>query len=145
MSHANVELARRVLDAFNRTLSDDADEDFFAMLSDDVEWIPITALLDGTTHHGREAVREWVHDLKRDWETYVLTWDDIRAVDDSRVLAFGSWHARGRRSGIELDFQQATWLVRFRNGALAGVQTFTDRDEALAAAGSGPVSFPDQA
>jgi ketosteroid isomerase-like protein len=146
MSQEILELARQVLDAFNRTLSDEADDDFFAMLSDDVEWMPITTLLDGATHHGRDAVRQWVDDLRRDWETYELTWDDIRAVDDSRVLAFGSWHARGRRSGIELDFQQAGWLVRFQNGMLTSVQTFTDRDRALAAAAaSGSVSFPDQA
>ena len=145
MSQENVELAWRALDAFNRTMSDEADDDFFAMLSDDVEWMPITTLLDGATHRGRDAVREWVHDLRRDWETYELTWDEVRALDDSRVLAFGGWHARGRRSGIELDLQQAAWLLHFRAGVATRVQTFTDLDAALSAAASGSVSFPDQA
>jgi ketosteroid isomerase-like protein len=50
-------------------------------------------------------------------------------------LALGTWHARGRRSGVELHLQQAAWLLHFRNRKLTRLQTFTDPNKALEAAG----------
>lgn len=133
MSQENVEIAWRAVDAFNRTLTG-ASEDFFELLTEDVEWAPITTLMDGVSYRGRGAVREWVDDLHRDWASYELRWEEVRALDDDRALAFGSWHARGRRSGVELELQQAAWLLQFRNRTVSSVQTFTDRNEALKAA-----------
>jgi len=134
MSQENVDTARRGVDEFNRAFTD-ASDDFFELLHDDVEWAPITTVLDGTTYRGRAAVRKWVEDLRRDWETYELLWDEVRDLDDDRVLALGSWHSVGRRSGVELHLQQAAWLVHVRNGKISGVQTFSDRNDAFEAAG----------
>jgi ketosteroid isomerase-like protein len=134
MSHENVETARRMADAFNRTVTQ-ADDDFFGFLHDEVEWAGITALLDGRTYHGPDEVRNWVTDLKRDWETYEIVWDDVRDLDGDRVLAIGSWHARGRRSGVDLHLQQAAWIVHVRGRKLIRLQTFTDRSAALEALG----------
>jgi ketosteroid isomerase-like protein len=134
VSQENVESAWRAVDSFNGALSG-ASEDFFELVSEDVEWAPITTLLDGVSYRGRPAVRKWVEDVRRDWEFYELKWEEVHVVDDDRVLALGGWHARGRRSGVELRFDQAAWLLHFRNGVLTSVQTFTDRNEALDAAG----------
>jgi ketosteroid isomerase-like protein len=134
MSLENVEIAWRAVEAFNRTFAAGTD-DFFELLDDDVEWVSITALLDGTAYRGRDAVRKWIDDLRRDWETYEVAWEEVRDLDDDRVLAIGSWNAVGRRSGVELHLQQAAWLVHFRNGKLIRLQTFSDRSDALEAVG----------
>ena len=54
MSQENVESARRPFEAFNRTFTEGTD-DLYALLDPDVEWIPITAILEGTTYHGHEG------------------------------------------------------------------------------------------
>jgi len=74
-------------------------------------------------------------ELKRDWEIYKLALEEFRDLDDDRGLAIGSWHARGRRSGVELRLQEAAWLAQYRNGKLSRMQTFIDRDTALEAVG----------
>jgi ketosteroid isomerase-like protein len=134
MSRENVEAFRRGFAVFNRTFTG-ATNEYFELLDEEVEWVPITAFLDGATYRGKDGVRKWMDDLRRDWEIYELTWEEVRDLDDDRVLAIGSWHARGRRSGVELHLQQATWLVHYRNRKIIRLQTFTDRSEALEAVG----------
>ena len=56
-------------------------------------------------------------------------------MGDDRVLALGSWRAQGRAGGVLLDFPQAAWLGQYRKGRLVRMETFTDRNEALEAAG----------
>jgi ketosteroid isomerase-like protein len=51
-----------------------------------------------------------------------------------RVLVFGHWRARGRTSGGESE-QPGTWLYEIKEGKVVRLQTFTNRDEALAAVG----------
>ncbi len=130
----NVELAQRSFAAFNRTVAEGAD-DYYDLLDAEVEWIPITALLDGRSYRGPEAVRRWVGDLKRDWELYEIRWKQVRDLGDGRVLVFGFWHTRGRRGGVQLSFEQAAWLIDLRCGKLIRSETFTDRSKALEAAG----------
>jgi ketosteroid isomerase-like protein len=134
MSQEDVEAARRATEAFNRTLADGGD-DYYDFLDAEIEWAPITVFLDGATYRGLDQVRKWVDDLRRDWETYEVTWDEIRDLGAGRVLAFGSWHARGRRSGLETGFQHAAWLIQLRDGKQLRMQTFIDRKKALEAAG----------
>jgi ketosteroid isomerase-like protein len=80
MSPDNVELAWRAVDAFNRALAGESEE-FFDLVSDDVEWAPITTLLDGVSYRGLAAVRDWVADLRRDWDFYELEWEEVRYRD----------------------------------------------------------------
>ena len=135
----NVELAQRSFAAFNRTFAEGAD-DYYDLLDAEVEWIPITALLDGRSYRGPEAVRRWVGDLKRDWELYEIRWKQVRDLGDGRVLVFGFWHTRGRR--VVCVFLRCA--AQLRAGRLAdrpsvreidSSETFTDRSKALEAAG----------
>jgi ketosteroid isomerase-like protein len=134
MSKENVELARRDFEAFNRAFNEGA-PDFFEMLDPDVEWVPIMAILEGTTYQGREGVRQWIEDVKRDWTAFEPNPEDFRDLGDDRVLVFGSWHARGRGGDVLLDIPQAAWLLQYRKGRLVRLQTFTERKKALEAAG----------
>jgi ketosteroid isomerase-like protein len=134
MSQENVEIARRIFEAFHRTFTEGTD-DLYALLDPDVEWIPIMALLEGTTYHGHEGAWQWIEDVKRDWATFEARPEDFRDLGDDRVLALGSWRARGRGGDVLLDFPQAGWLGQYRKGKLVRMQTFTERKKALEAAG----------
>jgi len=143
MSEENVELARRTFEAFNRTYTEGTD-DLYALLDPDVEWIPATAILEGRSYHGHEGVRRWIEDMKGDWEAFEPRPEDFRDLGDDRVLAMGSWHARGRGGNVPLDFPQAAWLARYRDGRLVRMQTFTERKKALEAAGLSSSSFDEK-
>jgi hypothetical protein len=61
--------------------------------------------------------------------------EEFRDLGHDRVLALGSWRARGRGGEALLDIPQAAWLIQLRNGKVARLQTFTERRKALEAAG----------
>jgi ketosteroid isomerase-like protein len=129
-----VKLARRGFEAFNLTYADGT-PDLYELLDPDVEWVPMTALLDGTRYHGHDGVRQWIEVMKRDWTSYETRPEHFRDLGGDRVLALGSWRARGRGGDVLLDIPQAAWLLQYRKGMLARVQTFTERKRALEAAG----------
>jgi ketosteroid isomerase-like protein len=128
MSQQNVEIPRRLIDAYTRG---DIPA-FLELLDPDVEWIPIMATLEGRVYRGREDVRRWLEELARDWEYFEPCYEEYRDLGD-RVLILGRWRARGRASGVELENQPATWLYEIKAGKVVRMRTFTDRGEALKA------------
>jgi ketosteroid isomerase-like protein len=134
MSQENVEIVPRAFAAFNRTFTEGTLE-FYEFIDPEVEWIPITALLEGTRYQGHDGVRQWIEDMKRDWEVFETHPKEFRDLGDDRVLVLGTWRAQGRGSAVELDFPRAAWVVRFRDGKIIRLQTFTDRELAFEAAG----------
>jgi ketosteroid isomerase-like protein len=130
MSQENVEIARSVHDAFNR-------RDIVALLGlldPEVEWIPMLATLEGNVYRGHAGVRRWLQDLDVDWEYFETSPGEFRDMGD-RVLVLGSWHARGRASGVQLEDQPGSWLIHFKGGKVMRQQTYTDRAEAFEAVG----------
>jgi ketosteroid isomerase-like protein len=130
MSQENVETARGLFDAFNR-------RDIAALvepLDADVEWVPIMAALEGRVYRGHDGVKQWIDDLDEHWELFEVEAQEFRDLGD-RVLALGCWRARGRVSGIGLDNEPGTWLLHFNSRQVVRLQTYTDRAEALEAAG----------
>jgi ketosteroid isomerase-like protein len=134
MSEQHVELARRVLEAFNRTFADGS-PDLYELLDREVDWAPMSALLDGTSYHGHDGVRQWVEEMKRDWTSFETRPERFVDLDDERVLTLGRWRARGRSGDELLDFRQASWLLQFKGRRVVRLRTFTDRRKALEAAG----------
>jgi ketosteroid isomerase-like protein len=130
----SVEIARRCFAAFNRSFADGAD-DYYELLDPDVEWIPLTALLDGRAYRGPEGVRRWLEDVRQDWAVFEIGWNEVRDLGGGRVLAFGVWECQGRCAGVRVSFDQAAWLIDLRAGRMSRLETFVDRGEAIEAAG----------
>lgn len=126
--------ARRMHEAFNRTFTEGTAE-LFEVLDPEAEWIPITAVLEGTNYQGEAEIRRWMEEMKRQWEFYETRPEEFLDLGDDRVLVLGTWRARGRGSGVELDSQPAAWLIRIEAGKVIRMQTFTDRLKAFEAAG----------
>jgi hypothetical protein len=70
-----------------------------------------------------------------EWAELEARPEEIRDLGDDRVLALGSWRARGRRADVVLEIPQAARLGQYRKGKLVLLRTFPDRKDALEAAG----------
>jgi uncharacterized protein len=130
MSEENVEIVRRGFTAFTR--GDYAL--FLELLDPEVEWIPLMATLESRVYRGHDGVRQWLEGLADAWQFFEVHAEDYCDLGD-RVLVLGHWRARGRASGVELETQAGTWLFDVKDGKTVRLQTYTDRAEALEAAG----------
>jgi ketosteroid isomerase-like protein len=99
----------------------------------EVDWRPIS--VEGTCFAGHDGIRAWAEHLFGDWETFELHPEEIRDIEENRLLALGHWCARARGSGLAFERQHASWLCDFRDGKIVRLETFTDREAALEAAG----------
>ena len=130
MSEENVEIVRRVFEAWNR-----ADfGDFAEFFDPKVEFNP--GLLppgEETRYIGREGVNEWIRNINDAWVAVTAEPEQRIEVGSDRILTIDRWHFQGR-DGIEIEEELPT-LLTFRNGLIVRVDGFTDQAEALEAAG----------
>ncbi len=102
-------------------------------LTEDAEIRTIRSELEGGAYIGPEGFRKAMADWERDWEYVQFVPGEYRErepfiVGESRV------HTRGKTSGVELDV--SVWMLwEFRGDRVSRLQSFSDRDEALRAAG----------
>lgn len=126
-----VERIQQGVEAFNRRDIDGA----MAPLDPDVELVPLRAVLEGGSYHGLDGLRRFLEDMGEDWEQFHLRADEFVPIGADRVLVMGHVLARGRASGVEVDYG-AAWLCYLRAGKVIRVRFYSDREKALAAAGS---------
>jgi len=132
MSEANVEIAKRALDAFNRR---DVDA-FMELTTSDFELFPAMAgSVDGSSVTGREGLETLFGEVRDIWEKQHVIADEFRDLGD-RVLALGRIVGRGRSSGIPVATPAAI-ISDFRDGKMWRGRTFLDHGEALRAVGLG--------
>jgi len=123
MSSANVEIVRTfVLGEF---------PDVLEFVDPDIVWNPV----EESPTRGHEAVRASTERWKREWDDYELTLEDFEDMGD-RVLATVRFRARGRGSGIAVGARLYD-LFTLRDGKIVRMDQFTERAEALVAAGRG--------
>jgi ketosteroid isomerase-like protein len=125
MSERNVELTRRLLEAFNAR-----DRDAYIALSDPgVEFhTPFAAV--GAVYRGHDAVEMWQRDIDDAWG------DELRVEPQAyfdlgeHTLVFQVLHGRGRRSGVEVAMPTAL-VARWRDGLLLHGKGYAHRQDAL--------------
>ena len=130
MSEENVEVVRRLFEAWNRGDFGDIAEFF----DPEVEFNP--GLLppgEETRYIGREGVNEWIRNLNDAWVVVTAEPEERIEVGSDRILTIDRWHFQGR-DGIEIEEELPT-LLTFRNGLIVRVDGFSDRADALEAAG----------
>jgi ketosteroid isomerase-like protein len=131
----SAEILRRNLELFNKR---DADA-MIALQHPEIEFVPITAAMEGRVYNGPEDTREFVRSLELDWELFEALPEEFYERGD-RALALGTWRARGRGSRLELLTERGGWFAQIRDGLIYRWRTYTSREEAIAAFG---VSEPD--
>jgi ketosteroid isomerase-like protein len=128
MSQDNVELIRGAYEHFARTGEPD-----LSIYAPDVEWH--SAADDPATEvfHGREGVKKLTADVRETLDDFrTEPFEFLHAGD--RVVA-GLLH-RGRGKGSSAEVEMREWNVfLIRDGQIASVHEYSDRDEGLKAAG----------
>jgi ketosteroid isomerase-like protein len=128
MSRENVEKMRDSLDAFARN-----DVPALLRLADpEVEFEPQLAALQGA-YVGHDGLREFYADAWENLKVIEVHCPDIRDLGN-RVLAIGTFRIGGTGSGIETDAPFAI-VATFREGLIAHLKDYGDKDQALEAAG----------
>jgi ketosteroid isomerase-like protein len=133
MSEANVEVAKRSIDFFNRRDVDAMLDIYDALFTADCEWYPAMWAIEGEVFHGREGMVEYLRRLTDAWEEIRIVVEEFRDLGD-RVLALGRLEGRGSSSGVPVD---SPWAIvdDFRSGKACRLRVFLDHGEALRAAG----------
>jgi ketosteroid isomerase-like protein len=127
MSEENVELVRRIYDAWDR---EESARDFIA---EDVEYVnPVYAVEPGT-RRGRASFRV----VRETYEDFMLKIEGLVDAGGDDVLVLAQYRASGRGSGVPLEGEHGyVWTVR--DGQAVRFQWFQSHREAYEAAGVTP-------
>jgi ketosteroid isomerase-like protein len=126
MSSPNVELTRRLLDAFNERNADA----FGVLVTDDAEWVSATAVgIERRTYRGRDGVRQFFEEASI-WDSIEARADDIRDLGD-RALVLGRLRWAGN---LEVTGPLAL-VLQFEEGKLKRIDSYRKTSDALAAVG----------
>jgi ketosteroid isomerase-like protein len=127
MSQENVEIVRRLYEAFNRR---DLMGELEA-LDPEFEWIPDARSFESAIR-GRENVLRFLEDQIETLDLRVQPEEFFEKGD--RVIAFVRASGRGAASGAEFDISIAgVWT--FQDGVPVRAQAYAERDKALEAVG----------
>jgi ketosteroid isomerase-like protein len=128
MSQANVEIVRRMYEAFHRGDANRA----LAYFDSEVD-VDASRRVDGGTGHGRQELNEIIGRWLGAWDEWNEEIEEVRGFG-GRVLVVATQRGRGRGSGVEIEMRYA--LVYELDGDLISRMTlYPDRTEALEAAG----------
>ena len=129
MSQENVELMRQAEEAILRR---DRDA-WFAIHDEDFEIVPVRDWPEGGVR-GREAGWDFHMRIRDSFEWEAIEVERVDAGGRQKVLAHLRSDARGVGSGAEVELDQS-FVATVREGKILRLQWFTDRVEALEAAG----------
>jgi ketosteroid isomerase-like protein len=126
-----IELVRRGTETFNRREF----EESLRILSPDpsFEWDTTMVVPDGRVYRGTEEIEAYWSDVFSRWHEFRIEPEEFHAGEDA-VVMLGSLHGKGAESGVPIV---APWhqVWRFRGESPVRCENYSDRDEALRAAG----------
>jgi ketosteroid isomerase-like protein len=132
MSRENVEVVRTGCEAWARGDLDAAVQ----IWHPDVEWdtTHFEGWLENQVYRGRDEVRRFLEDeWLSSWDSYEAGVDQFIEAGD-RVVAFWWQRMVGRGSGVPVELDSAqVWTLQ--DGLVLRIDNYTDRGEALEAAG----------
>lgn len=131
MSEENVEIAGRVRRLFAAFNTHDWDA-FPAELDPELEYTPTE---EHAAYHGPEAFAEYLKGFLEFWEPFSGEVEEIEITPaEDRAFVAMRFRGRSKGSGVEID-DRLFWAGELRGGRLYRISEFTDRAEALEAAG----------
>jgi ketosteroid isomerase-like protein len=102
---------------------------------------PDAVLIQPGAEVGAEGTFHGPEGFVRGWKVMTDTWDEFEAVPEElfdpggdQILVFARLRGRAHASGIPLD-EPVAHLFSFRDGKLARLKVYEDREEALKAVG----------
>src|SRR5262245_45410343 len=124
MSQENVEMVKRLVDAFNaKDLAR-----FTELTTPDFEWSPSMVAIEGEVFVGREGIESYFGRMRDGWDSFRLEDGEFSDLGD-RVMWTGRLEGRGRISGATVS-APLDILYEVRGGKAASMRSFLDRAEA---------------
>jgi len=130
MSEDNVEIVRRSILGYNDRGVDALVEN----IAHDAEFHPPKESMEPGVYRGPDGVRTYFERTSEMFEEQRIESVDVIDVDDTRVIAVVKAVASTPHFGGEVEMDWA-WLITVEDGMLTHTVTFTDRAQALEAAG----------
>ena len=87
------------------------------------------------TYVGRDGVREWLADVRRDWQTLMVSYDTVDEPYDGCVIGSGRITASSTDGGRTLE-GTLVCVAQFSGGRLLRGRAFLDREAAERYAGA---------
>jgi ketosteroid isomerase-like protein len=128
MSEENVDLVRRVYEHFARTGEPDG-----SLYAADIEWHSAADDPGQEVFHGVEGVKKLIAEVREAMDDFRT--EPFEFLDAGGQVVAGLVH-RGRGKGSSAEVEMREWNVfLIRDGRIASVHEYSDREEALEAAG----------
>ena len=125
-----MEIATRAVHAWN----EGGAEAILPYLDPEIEWRPPQESMEPGEYRGHAGVLDYLGRLGEVFSERRAELVDVVDVDADRVIAVIRVIGRSERFGTEIDGDWA-WLIKIRDGKGIEVTMFTDRAQALEAAG----------
>ena len=131
MSEENVEVGEPVRRLWAALSKRDWDA-FSAELDPEVEYTPVE---EQVVYRGPEAATQYAERWLEAWETFLGEVEEVESApaEDLAFIAL-RFQGRGKGSGVEID-DRLFWVYELRGGRLYRISEYSDRAEALEAAG----------
>ena len=133
MSSENVEIARRGLIA---CFAQPPDLEIAMEIADPGIFFTSNWGAEESEFHGVDGIVEGIAEMAAAFDPWRQELEEIIDAGDGAVVAFMRLTARGRESGVPVEFPWAL-LITLSGGLITSARAFIDRDEALRAAGVG--------
>ena len=137
MSQENVEIDRqnRDLEVLREVYShwERGDFTFWEAFADDYVWKAVDAIESGEYTGIAEVSAAWRTWLQA-WDGFSVEAEEVVAGSDGRYVVMQLFRGKGKASGLESEERSAA-VVTMRDGLIARMEGFWDRDAALQAAG----------
>ena len=135
MSRENVEVVRRLFDAVARRDT----ETVLSLYDPEIEWDGSRSrwaeVMSGDPcWHGHDGLRKFFRGYYETWESLDDTIEEVIDVAEDAVVVVVHTRARGRASGVEIDWPHHAAIWTVRDGRVVRAVWFRTRDDALAAA-----------
>jgi len=137
MSQENAEVARqnRDLEVLQEVYShwERGDFTYWEAFADDYVWKAVDAIESGEYTGIAEVSAAWRTWLQA-WDGFSVEAEEVVAGSDGRYVVMQLFRGKGKASGLESEERSAA-VVTMRDGLIARMEGFWDRDVALQAAG----------
>jgi ketosteroid isomerase-like protein len=136
MSEENVEVVRRVIEAFNAAWERGTPTafDWAVHIAPDAEWIPAPELVGPAVYRGVDGwikfMRTWTEDFE-DWSSRI---ERLIDAGENRVVALTHQSGTGKGSGVPVDLHHGS-VFELEDGRITRMRIYGDAREALEAAG----------
>ena len=133
MSRENVDIARRALQASNRTPRPDFDT-VNALYHPDHVLVAAISDVEGRSYRGAEGFRDYLHEMNEAWGAREARVERVEEIDADRVLAVGVFSGRSQRARVPQEAPFAN-VMTIREGKVVRTENYGSVEKALEAVG----------